>query len=140
MNLFSNKWLLVILLIVSGVLGLIVSLYVHNDNELAVDDVQTIQIFHNPSLFVSQLTGDPQAGRKIYKEFCMSCHAKKPVIEVKAPKVGVMKDWKRWRGVNEKVLLVKTIRGVGAMPARGGCFECSDKQLQQTIEFMLHQK
>jgi cytochrome c5 len=140
MNFFSNKGMLVLLLVASGVLGLIVSWYVHGSNDLAVDDVQTVQIFHNPSLFVSQLTGDPQAGRKIYREFCVSCHAKKPVIEVKAPKLGVVKDWKRWRGVSEKLLLEKTIRGVGAMPARGGCFECSDKQLQLTIEYMLQQK
>jgi len=34
-------------------------------------------------------------------------------------------------------LLKMTIQGVGAMPARGGCFECSDGQLKEAIIYML---
>jgi cytochrome c5 len=35
------------------------------------------------------------------------------------------------------ILLNITVNGVGAMPARGGCFECSDEQLRTTIRYIL---
>ena len=37
------------------------------------------------------------------------------------------------------VLLKLTIDGKGAMPARGGCFECSDEQLMDVIKYIVSQ-
>ncbi len=133
MRSFSAWALALLLLIASGTLGFVFSLYTHR--EPPDEEVQSVQVFHYPALFVQQLSGDPRAGEKIYKEFCVSCHAKNPVIDVKAPQVGKEKDWRRRR--TRKDLLARTIRGVGAMPARGGCFECSDAQLQLAIDYML---
>jgi cytochrome c5 len=134
MRSFSAWLLALMLLIVSGALGFIFSLYTHraplDDNE-----VQSVQVFHYPALFVRQLRFDPEAGKKIYKEFCVSCHAKNPIIDVKAPHAGAEQDWRRLRGRHD--LLKRTIHGVGAMPARGGCFECSDAQIQLAIDYML---
>jgi len=38
------------------------------------------------------------------------------------------------------VLLEHTSEGFGAMPARGGCFECTDEQLELAILAMLPKK
>lgn len=136
---FGKIFLIVFLLLLSGFLGFLFSWYMHKDKQEVTEqsDVQTVQTFHFPALFVQQLKNDPEAGKKIYKEFCVACHAKNPVIDVNAPAVGDLKAWKQRRKMGEKQLLEFTIHGTGAMPARGGCFECSDEQLRETIKYML---
>lgn len=128
-----------LLLVLSGLAGFFISLYLHRPSSPRAEDVQTIQTFHFPALFVKQLQGDPEAGKKIFKEFCSTCHAKNPSIDVNAPRIGDKNAWKFRRQIGEDALLNLTAHGVGAMPARGGCFECSDAQLRETIRYMLGQ-
>jgi cytochrome c5 len=131
------EWLLIIIiLLVSGLLGFLLSL--HHFQTTTPAATQTMQTFHYPTLFVAQLRGDPRAGEKIFKEYCASCHAPTPIIEVSAPRVGDQKAWQFRRQLGIDVLLKITVNGVGAMPARGGCFECSDEQLRETIRYMLN--
>jgi cytochrome c5 len=124
-------------LMISGIMGFGLSLYRH---KLAgKKEVLVIQTFHYPALFVSQLKNDPDAGRKIFKEFCTVCHAKEPQIDIKAPRIGDKAVWKALQKLGKNKLLKMTLEGVGAMPARGGCFECSDEQLAETIQYILNQ-
>ena len=129
-----SKYLVIVCLIVSGLTGLIVSLYLHRP----ATQVQTIQTFHYPELFTQQLKGDKHAGEKIFRQFCTSCHGKTPIIDVVAPRIGDKAAWLPRRKLGLKILLNITTSGVGAMPARGGCFECSDEQLQAAIVYILH--
>ncbi len=122
-------------LLLSGISGFFYSWYRHSA-EPSVTDVRVIQTYHSPAIFVQQLAGDPQAGRKIFQEFCTACHAPQPVIDIQAPRVGDKKAWRGLQKVPLEVLLKITTKGVGAMPARGGCFECSDEQLRETIRYM----
>jgi cytochrome c5 len=140
MQYLKSKGLWILLLGISGICGFLFSWYVHHKVVSTQQaDVQTIQTFHFPAVFVEQLKNDPQAGMKIFKEFCASCHAKIPTIDVSAPRLGDKKAWQSRRQKSEKQLLDLTLRGIGAMPARGGCFECSDEQLRETIRYMLKQ-
>lgn len=133
-----KTFLILFILLLSGFIGFLTSLYFHHHQAQSAD-TQIIQTFHYPALFVKQLAGDPQAGEKIFKEFCAACHSKQPFIDVHAPKIGDKKVWVSRRKMGMPTLLKITINGVGAMPARGGCFECSDEQLRQTIKYMLSQ-
>jgi cytochrome c5 len=132
----TQQALIILILFISGLLGLIVSFYFHQQPEPQAD-FPVIQTFHAPVTFVKQLAGDRDAGRKIFNEFCSACHAKNPVIDIKAPRVGDRKGWKAPSQLGISTLLKITISGAGAMPARGGCFECSDEQLRETIQYML---
>src|SRR5690349_2345996 len=87
-----NKGLMVGVLLLSGLLGLAVSFYLHHD-DIAPTRIQTIQTYHYPTLFVKQLEGDPEAGKKIVKEYCSSCHGRQPIIDVNAPMIGNNKLW-----------------------------------------------
>ena len=129
-----QKLFIVILLTLSGLCGLILSLYHHLHQPPPVPIIQT---FHYPATFINQLKGDPQAGEKIFKEFCRTCHDKKPLIDIKAPHIGDKHFWRSFKNGGTAILLKMTIKGVGAMPARGGCFECSDEQLRETIQYIL---
>jgi cytochrome c5 len=133
--------LVAIAILISGLLGFIVSFYSHRNSDIPLQQssVQTIQTFHYPALFVKQLAGDPQAGKKIFKEFCSACHSKEPLIDIHAPAIGDQSAWRARKQLGIPLLLKITITGVGAMPARGGCFECSDDQLRQTIQYILNQ-
>lgn len=136
MSKFSKKVWVFGILILSGLLGFSISLY-RELHQPYTPPVYAIQTFHYPALFVKQLKGDPKAGEKIFKEFCRTCHDKKPLIDVPAPRIGNKKIWEKYQKLGKSLLLELTIKGVGAMPARGGCFECSDEQLAQAIQYML---
>lgn len=143
-----NKNLRVILIIsvfmLSGLFGFFISLYQHPQAEPprpvgVTGDVQVIETYHYPSTFVKQLKGDPLAGQKIFKQFCTSCHGNPPTIDINAPRMGDKKAWKIRQQMGMPALMKITTTGIGAMPARGGCFECSDEQLQETIRYILRE-
>ncbi|HSW69234.1 MAG TPA: c-type cytochrome [Gammaproteobacteria bacterium] len=123
------------MLILSGSSGFFISLYQHQHQHK--NAVQLIETFHYPAAFVKQLKGDSRAGEKIFKQFCVSCHGNPPIIDIKAPRIGDTKAWRPRQQMGMSMLMKITIMGVGAMPARGGCFECSDEQLRETIRYIL---
>jgi cytochrome c5 len=117
---------------ISGLSGFLFSLYTHGE-------IRQKNPVHHPDEFVKQLVGDPDAGKKIFNEFCASCHAPKSVINTHAPRIGDQKSWEGLQRIGMPTLLTITKQGVPPMPPRGGCFECSDEQLKQTIQYMLDQ-
>lgn len=130
-----HKIIVLIVWLCAGALGIYLSLP-HKIPELAEGDAS--RSMHHPLSFVSSLKpNDKTAGKKIYLAFCSNCHAQNPVIEVGAPRFGIAKDWASWRKYDKDKLFLRVANGVGAMPARGGCFECSDEQLKKAIEFVL---
>lgn len=128
-----------LILFISGLAGFVVSLYRHAPSPMLDPHVQTIETFHYPVSFVKQLQGDPAAGKKIFRQFCMTCHGHPPIIAIQAPQIGDQKAWAARRNLGMKTLLDITVKGIGAMPARGGCFECSDQQLIEAIHYILKQ-
>lgn len=131
-------------LIVSGLSGFFISLILHSGNVMPgpagmTSDVQLIETFHYPTTFVKQLKGDPEAGHKIFNQYCVSCHGNPPVIDIEAPRIHDKKAWKTREKMGMQTLMKLTTTGVGAMPARGGCFECSDAQLRETIQYILRE-
>ncbi|WP_035919023.1 c-type cytochrome [Legionella fairfieldensis] len=94
---------------------------------------------HRPQEFLDSIRRSKNEGEQIVQHFCANCHALKPVIELGAPKTGQKKDWEIRVKQGLNTLLDHTKEGFNAMPARGGCFECSDEQLLLAILAMLPQ-
>ncbi|OGO93344.1 MAG: hypothetical protein A3F41_01385 [Coxiella sp. RIFCSPHIGHO2_12_FULL_44_14] len=92
---------------------------------------------HYPTLFVNQLKNDPTAGKKIFHEYCAACHAQQPEIDIHAPRFGDHATWSAFKALGSEKLFQWTTQGHGAMPARGGCFECSDEQLKAAIRYLI---
>lgn len=92
---------------------------------------------HHPQEFLKSISGTKDEGAQIYTHFCVNCHAEKPVIPLGAPRFGVQEDWKSRLKQGFDVLFLHTDEGLNAMPPRGGCFECTDRQLALTIISML---
>lgn len=134
--------IIILIFILSGILGFVFSLYKHREqqNQLSQQIAEPVrETFHHPATFVKQLKDDPDAGRKIFNEFCAVCHGREPVINIKAPRIGDKTVWDGMRSLGIPTLLKLTVDGKGAMPARGGCFECSDEQLVEVIQYMLNE-
>ena len=131
-----NRWARWLLLCLSGAAGLWLSLWIDHHRLLPVT-APVRDTFHSPATFVSRLAGDPEAGRKIFQAFCAVCHAEVPQIDVAAPRIRDRKAWRRLTGQGRAAMLMVTLHGAGAMPARGGCFECTDQQIDQAIDYIV---
>lgn len=92
---------------------------------------------HHPEQFLKSISGSQNEGEQIYMHFCVNCHAPQPLISLGAPRIDEESDWKSRLKQDMEVLFQHTDEGLNAMPARGGCFECTDKQLMKAILFML---
>jgi len=88
---------------------------------------------HRPQAFLHQIQGTKEEGQAIVQHFCATCHAEHPLIAIGAPRIGHAGDWVARRKQGPVLLWQHTTEGYHAMPARGGCFECSDEQLKKAI-------
>jgi cytochrome c5 len=107
------------------------------DGVAGTDNPTMITNRHHPEQFIQSIQNDPEAGKKIYQQFCSTCHAKDPSIALGAPRIGIASDWQDRMEKGIDGLLKVTIVGINQMPPRGGCFECSDAELKQAIVYML---
>ncbi len=95
-----------------------------------VADVQA----HQPARFLEEIKGRPNEGAEIVDHFCAICHGDPPQIQVGAPRMHVSDDWKPRLKQGFSTLFKHVNEGIGVMPPRGGCFECSDAQLVLAIK------
>lgn len=95
---------------------------------------------HRPQEFLQQIQGSENEGEQIFNHFCVNCHALKPLIPLAAPRIGIDADWQGRITQGIELLLQHTDEGLNAMPARGGCFECTNEQLVLAIIYMLPKK
>lgn len=80
---------------------------------------------------------DNYAGRapeKIYNTYCIACHASGAAG---APRVGHADEWAPHIAKGMDTLLKDAISGIGAMPPRGICSNCTDDELKHTIQYMI---
>ena len=95
---------------------------------------------HNPQQFLQSIKGKPQEGEHIAAHYCLTCHAKNPLISIGAPPIADKNAWEIRLKQEFKTIFEHCDEGFGAMPARGGCFECSDEQLILAIVALLPEK
>ncbi|MER1968026.1 c-type cytochrome [Castellaniella sp. GW247-6E4] len=72
-------------------------------------------------------------GEKIYKTYCFACHA---TGVAGAPKFGDKDAWAPFVKTGPEEMLKNAIKGVGAMPPRGGS-QASDDEIKAAIEYMV---
>lgn len=73
------------------------------------------------------------AGENIYNKHCNVCHA---AGVAGAPKKGDAGAWGARAKKGFATLLKHVINGFNAMPPKGTCMECSNKELEAAIKFM----
>ena len=80
--------------------------------------------------------GGTRSGEEIYGKFCTACHG---AGVLGAPKTGDSAAWEgRLANHNGSLdeLTQSAINGVGAMPPKGTCADCSDDEIKGAIQHM----
>jgi cytochrome c5 len=75
-------------------------------------------------------------GQKIYRQACAFCHDKGVAG---APKIGDVAAWNPRLAQGMDALYTATIRGKGAMPAKGGNPSLSDTDVNAAVNYMIAQ-
>ena len=94
---------------------------------------------HRPHDFLDHIHGRRDASEQIYQHYCSLCHDDQPQIPMGAPRVHHREDWiHRWSQTQDE-LWKHMSEGIGTMPPRGGCFECSDEDLRNVLLWLQQQ-
>lgn len=81
--------------------------------------------------------GDSSAARsseQIYNTYCMACHT---TGAAGAPKIGEAADWEARTANGIDTVYSNAINGLGAMPPKGTCADCSDDEIKATVDYIL---
>jgi len=80
--------------------------------------------------------GPPRSGADVYADRCAACHDK---TTQGAPMPGDDIEWRRRGRQGMTILMKHVIEGYRSllMPPRGGCNDCSDKELRSAVVYML---
>lgn len=68
-----------------------------------------------------------------YNRYCIACHS---TGAANAPKTGDAAAWEPRLAKGMDVLVQSTTNGLGAMPPRGMCMECTPEDYKALIEYM----
>lgn len=94
--------------------------------------VSTLLILATPVLHAAD--EDLKAGEKVYNKVCMMCHASGLAG---APKYGDSDAWAPRIEKGMDVLVGSVTNGLGAMPPKGSCTNCSDADLKAAVQYMV---
>ena len=75
-------------------------------------------------------------GAMIYREHCAACHAPENIM-VASPKLGNASAWERRLEKGFDAVLANALAGVGAMPPKGMCVDCTMDDLEAAIRYMI---
>ncbi len=74
-------------------------------------------------------------GEKVFEQACFSCHG---TGFYGAPLIGDPYDWQERLARGEADLIANTLQGLNSMPARGGCAQCSDAEIQAAVRYLIN--
>src|SRR5215831_2633785 len=83
-----------------------------------------------------QSASGERSGEQVAKEVCQACHG---AGLLNAPKVGDQAAWRPRLAQGEKTLVEHAIKGIRAMPAKGGNPSLSDKEVARAVVWMANQ-
>ena len=84
----------------------------------------------------TQQSSGPRGGEEVYADACAACHDSGAAG---APKIGDAGAWSDRLGKGDDTLYEHAINGFNAMPAKGGCSDCSDEEIVNAVDYMTAQ-
>lgn len=83
---------------------------------------------------VASVAGAARSGSDIYASNCVACHSSGVAG---APILGDVAAWTERLTKGVETVYANAINGIGAMPARGTCMDCSDDDVIAAIDHIL---
>lgn len=74
-------------------------------------------------------------GATVYQQACLACHM---TGAAGAPVMGNAGAWASRLDKGMDTLIANAINGIGAMPAKGGCGNCSDEEVAAATEYLVN--
>ena len=84
--------------------------------------------------FSTNLSAADDAGKKTYDAACAACHA---TGVAGSPKFGDKEAWKARIETGKEALYTTSLKGKGAMPAKGGRADLSDDDVKAAVDYMI---
>ncbi|MEQ6886374.1 c-type cytochrome [Salicola sp. Rm-C-2C1-2] len=83
---------------------------------------------------MQQQASGPRGGEEVYADACAACHDSGAAG---APKLGDTGAWSDRISKGKETLYSHAINGYNAMPAKGGCSDCSDKEIENAVDYLV---
>ncbi|MGB6976430.1 MAG: c-type cytochrome [Gammaproteobacteria bacterium] len=77
-----------------------------------------------------------KVGEQIYNKYCVGCHTSGAGG---APKLGDQAAWEPLAKLGLNKLYENAIVGIGGMPPKGTCAECSTAEIQSAVDYIINQ-
>lgn len=83
----------------------------------------------------SSVTVAARSGQQVYDQSCAACHNSGAAG---SPRIGAAAPWQdRYDSKGFDLLVTNSINGIGAMPPKGGCMDCSDEEIAASVRYIL---
>lgn len=81
-----------------------------------------------------QASSGPRGGEEVYADACAACHDSGAAG---APKLGDTGAWSDRISKGNETLYSNAINGYNAMPAKGGCSDCPDEEIENAVDYLV---
>jgi len=136
------------LLLIALIIGEVV-IGPHSDEEVmaeAVDSMEDLAMRLKPVVTLADMRSNMSVASaagstankspaQLYQSACLACHT---TGAAGAPKIGDGGAWSARLAKGLDVLVTSAIKGIGAMPPRGGS-QFSDQQIESVVEYILNE-
>lgn len=78
---------------------------------------------------------DLKTGETLYNKYCVACHT---TGAGGAPKYGDKTAWKPLIDAGKNSLYKNAIAGIGGMPAKGNCIDCSNQEIHAAVDYLVN--
>ena len=98
--------------------------------------MKTVSLLCAMLLVAGSLTAQAaeRSGEDVFKAACAMCHSSGLAG---APRLGEKADWAPRLAKGKKELYKSVKAGLNVMPPKGACANCSDKELDGAVDYML---
>lgn len=96
--------------------------------------IQPVGQVHVAGAKAETASSGPRSGADIYNKSCVACHS---IGVLGAPKLQNAGDWSPRLEKGFDQVWKNAINGIGGMPPKGTCGDCSDDELKSAIEHMI---
>lgn len=130
--------ILAVFLVCAGMGASVVLASVEDQIKARVEPVGTVCVqgedCGDVKVSAASASGEPRSGEKVYGAVCKACHA---AGVAGAPKLGDKEVWAPRISEGMETLVSHAVDGYNAMPAKGGCANCPDEEIEAAVKYMV---
>ena len=97
--------------------------------------LKKIPVVSMPGMAVSETSeAEGRTGQVVYDQGCAACHT---AGLAGAPMLGNLAQWEERTSKGLELLTSNAYSGYNAMPAKGMCMDCSETEIERSVQYML---